>query len=185
VTVGNSFKGKPNTIFGVSGIASISQCVNDTPVDNYSELVEKFRKMEQSSKVVSIEEGPCQLIKNDDYRKRITPFFKNDLDQYRYYSFEQKYNYSGWGTDRKHTSTYNVKVSASKIYLKDGEIWKTFKTKESRYSYRDDKKYDQEDDSFIGKTLLEEEYKNYALPVQYAVLENGLKIPLGKLTHKD
>jgi len=166
-------------------ISSLAKCASDTPVDNYADLLDKFRGMAESSKIVKLSFGKetgFKLTKpTDSYYKDHCKYNDKQINYYVYderneeyakyhVSINDNYNY-GCGKDRP--VSFNITKEGQRFVFKDGELFaKIAKVKDTSRYWRTE--LINEPAARIKESVPLEEFEKMTFPQLYVTLEDGL-----------
>ena len=165
-------------------ISSLAKCASDTPVDNYADLLDKFRGMAESSKIVKLSFGKetgFKLTKpTDSYYKDHCKYNDKQINYYVYderneeyakyhVSINDNYNY-GCGKDRP--VSFNITKEGQRFVFKDGELFaKIAKVKDTSRYWRTE--LINEPAARIKESVPLEEFEKMTFPQLYVTLEDG------------
>jgi len=179
------FVNKDENVVGLPAISSLSRCVSNVPVDNYADLIDKFRGMAESSKIVSLEFGEPKELK---LKKSGNTWYKYDYDDLIYFDYDNEageYNiYTVGIKNNDHYDMREIVFSISKLgtrfILRDGElITKVRKVlgKGSSYGWGSSRqdRWENESSRTISKEITLQEFTKMKFPALYVTLEDGNK----------
>ncbi len=180
-------------------ISSLSRCIDNSCVENYADLLDKFSKKPESSKVVEIcsEKSVIKLC-SDQIKKaeechygysweNFGNFLRYDptIDRYSLITVKKNDRKRKWENNSytylEDASFYLIQ-SSNKFYLKDGELFVDYNMvpNTSRYrSYNDD--LQKEPSIKLYEKISLEELEKIEYNKYFAVLESGEKVNLTEL----
>jgi hypothetical protein len=179
------FVDKDENVVGLPAISSLSRCVSNVPIDNYADLIDKFRGMAESSKIVSLEFGEP---KEPELKESGYIWSKYCYDNLIYFDYDNEAGeYNIYTVGIANNSSYDTKEIAfsisklgTRFILRDGElITKVRKVLEKGSSYgwgsSRQERWGNESSRTISKAITLQEFTKMKFPALYVTLEDGNK----------